>query len=154
MKRLPFNGKGVSFIPVQRIIYYGMPDISHMHANLVSPSCLQTTLYQRIVTEPLQYSKMCNRIFAVLHIDGHFNAVLRMSSQGCINTPLCFHNIAVNESHIGASCRMALNLFRQAFMCRIGFSRYHKPRCIFVQSMNNAGTNNTVNPRQLAAAMP
>lgn len=120
-----------------------MSDTLHMHTNLMCASGLQLALNVGKTVKCLQYPVMRDGILSIWDIDRHQLAILRMTSDRCVNHPV-FGQSSMHNRTVFARDGMHLELCCNSLVCTVIFTDNQRSCRILINAMYDPGTQYTV----------
>ena len=153
METLPVQKGNLLLRPVERVAGHRMPDIGHMHPNLMGAPGLQPEAKVAEPLVPLQHRKMGNRRFGVLVGHGHLLAFDRMPADGGVHPAAVLFYISVHDRLITAVEGVFLNLFCEAGVRTITFGHNQQAAGVLINAVDNARPQHAVDAREAVAAM-
>ena len=133
---------------VGAIVEERMPDVLHVGTYLMRAPCLQHTLHQRHVSEPLQHLPVRHRMLPPLfllghtllvRIDTHHPPVLRRTAQVAHNGAAVFVKIAPHKGVVFSLDCMFKELLGQKRLCLLVLGHQQQARRILVDAVHQVG---------------
>lgn len=152
--------------PIKRVANERVPNMAHMHPDLMGPSGLEATFDkagQRIAIElraanavrgdSLEMGDGLFPLRAVKADDRHLFSVPPRTGQGPIDCAHCRARAAMHDGEIGALNIVGLPLGGKALMGLVILGDDHDARGFFVEPMHNARADHPANAGERVAAM-
>lgn len=130
----PFQNFITSIFPV---VEQSVPNMLHVHPNLVGSAGFQDTFHQGNIVEPLQYFIVGDGVFAGFSIGigiKHFTEI-PVPGYMCINCSLVFLHIAPDQRHIFSFYRVAEELFGQMGCGFPRFGNHNQTSGVFIDAV-------------------
>lgn len=132
-----------------------MMDVGHMDANLMGAPGFETAFDMvELMVQMADYTIMRDSVFAPIPAyHRHPLAVNRMSANGGIHRPLIHIEVVVDDGVIAARDGVDAELPGKGMMRQIGFTGHQGARRILVDAVDDAGTHDSVDARQMPPAV-
>ena len=123
-------------LPIDRITNQRMPDVRHMHPNLMRATRFQLDLNPRTMRCGFRHPVMGHRRLPGIH-HCHFRSLQAMAVHGRVNRAF-FVGVTVNQCDVLTTHRAIFELFHEIGLCLQRSRHCQNTTGFFIESMNNA----------------
>ena len=138
--------------PIYRVAKHRMPDMCHMHADLVGPPRLQPALDQRGKRVTLADDEIGRRIPPTRH-HRHLLAVFRVAVDRRRHPPCVVPAHAPHQRRVAPFDFALLQARRQRPVRGIVLGHHHQPAGLLVEPVHNPRPQHAIYARQIAAVV-
>src|SRR5207302_6310909 len=124
--------------PVYRVAQHRMPDVRHVHTDLVRPPRTKTNLEQARIAQPLDDAEIRDGRAPPVD-DGHALPVAGIPADGSVDGAARLAEAAADDGPIRASQRVIAQLGSQCAVRRLGLRDDEQPAGVAVQPVHDAG---------------
>ena len=114
-----------------------MPDVLHVHTNLMGAPCFEDTLHKGHISQTFQHPVVGNGMLTlVVGKDGHLHTVFRITPHVAYNRTFVLLHIPPDESTITAFSGFIEKLEAEIGFCIRCFGNHQQAGCIFIDTVH------------------